>query len=404
MPSLPAGTVTLLFTDIEGSTRLLQDLGDAYARVLTDHRQLLRGRFEEHGGVVVDTQGDAFFVAFASAGDAVAAAVEAQRDLASHAWPESVTPRVRMAIHTGEPAQMGDGFVGASVHRAARICAIGHGGQILVSSTTRGLVDDKLPRGVVMVDLGEQRLKDFDHPEVIALLVIDGVPPVLTPPKTLEDQPTAATPFAGREEELATAARAVATAPPHERNPAQTLWNVARTRTLDWRQYVRVPGRGQLADRFHGLGLSIYATARIATGEDLRTELRNLGRTLVAAARDARDASELLRREDRRDLARRLARYREQALWDHHLQAADTVAKQIAALTALAEANHGFETEARKLESRVRSLRTRVFDARHDPQLVDELLRETRQIRATVEAVAVHLHAIHRSAVEAFAR
>jgi class 3 adenylate cyclase len=147
MTELPSGTVTLVFTDIEESTRLLQDLGETYEQVLTDHRQVLGSRFAEHEGVVVDMQGDAFFVAFARAQHAVAAAVEAQRALAAHEWPGPKAPRVRVAIHTGEPARVGEGFVGLAVHRAARICAAGHGGQILLSSTTRDLVQDHLPPG-----------------------------------------------------------------------------------------------------------------------------------------------------------------------------------------------------------------------------------------------------------------
>jgi class 3 adenylate cyclase len=145
MSTLPEGTVTLLFTDIEGSTRLLQELGEAYGDFLTDHRRLLRTQFEHHGGVVVDTQGDAFFVAFRRARDAVSASVEAQRALASDDWSGSARARVRIAIHTGEPSHVGQGFVGLSVHRAARICSAGHGGQVLLSATTRDLVEDHRP-------------------------------------------------------------------------------------------------------------------------------------------------------------------------------------------------------------------------------------------------------------------
>src|SRR5919108_2063183 len=160
MVELPSGTVTFLFTDIEGSTRLLRELGDAYEHVLTEHRQLLSAFFEEAGGQVVDMQGDAFFVAFRRAKDAVEAAVAAQRALAEHRWPAGGEPRVRMGIDTGEPSVVDEGFVGLPVHRAARICAAGHGGQILLSRTTRGLVEDALPRDVRLLDVGEHRLKD----------------------------------------------------------------------------------------------------------------------------------------------------------------------------------------------------------------------------------------------------
>src|SRR5215204_2798011 len=156
---LPSGTVTFLFTDIEGSTRLLHELGDGYAAALGEHRRLLRGAFERHGGVEVDTQGDAFFVAFARASDAVAAAAEGQAAL------EGGPIRVRMGLHTGEPAVSDGGYVGIDVHRAARIAAAGHGGQVLVSQATRDLVDAEVR------DLGEHRLKDLSAPERLFQLV-----------------------------------------------------------------------------------------------------------------------------------------------------------------------------------------------------------------------------------------
>jgi predicted ATPase/class 3 adenylate cyclase len=151
---LPTGTVTFLLTDIEGSTRLLEELGDRYAEVLAEHRRVIRDAVEGRGGVEVDTQGDAVFAAFARAGDAAAAAAEAQRALA--AGPV----RVRMGIHTGEPALTDEGYVGMDVHRAARVAAAGHGGQVVVSETTRAL----LGRDVELRDLGEHRLKDLAAP------------------------------------------------------------------------------------------------------------------------------------------------------------------------------------------------------------------------------------------------
>ena len=133
MRDLPSGTVTFLFTDIEGSTRLLHELGERYAEVLYAHRRVLREAFDEQGGVEVDTQGDAFFVAFADAEGAAAAAVEAQRTLASYPWPGELPLRVRMGLHTGEPLVFDEGYVGVDVHRGARICSAAYGGQVLVS-------------------------------------------------------------------------------------------------------------------------------------------------------------------------------------------------------------------------------------------------------------------------------
>jgi class 3 adenylate cyclase len=160
MAAYPTGTVTFLFTDIEGSTKLLQQLGDGYAAVVADHRRILRETFGGAGGREVDTQGDAFFYSFQRARDAVRAAVEGQRALAAHDWPHGAHVRVRMGLHTGEPAVGDEGYIGLDVVRAARICSAGHGGQILLSETTRTLVGDDLPDGVSIRDLGEQNLKD----------------------------------------------------------------------------------------------------------------------------------------------------------------------------------------------------------------------------------------------------
>ena len=173
---LPGGTVTFLFTDIEGSTRLLQELGDAYADVVSDHRRLLREAFAAAGGSEVDTQGDAFFYSFPRARDAVAGAVAGQRSARSPATsgPAAASVRVRMGLHTGEPAVGDEGYVGLDVVRAARICAAGHGGQILLSETTKALVGGALPNGTELRDLGEQQLKDVRSERVFQLALDEG--------------------------------------------------------------------------------------------------------------------------------------------------------------------------------------------------------------------------------------
>jgi class 3 adenylate cyclase len=173
---LPSGTVTFLFTDVEGSTRLLKQLGPGYAELLLEHHRILRSAFVAHGGTEVDNQGDSFFVAFQTAKDAVAAAVDAQRDLFAQAWPQGAQVRVRMGLHTGEPRRGADRYVGIGVHRAARIGVAGHGGQVLLSSTTKELAEEDLPAGVSIIDLGERRLKDLDQPQRLYQLVIDGLP------------------------------------------------------------------------------------------------------------------------------------------------------------------------------------------------------------------------------------
>jgi predicted ATPase/class 3 adenylate cyclase len=185
---LPSGTVTFLFTDIEGSTRLLHELGDSYADALAEHRRVLRGAFAEHDGVEVDTQGDAFFVAFARAGDALAAARDGQTGLA--AGPI----RVRMGVHTGEPIVTDEGYVGLDVHRAARIGAAGHGGQVVVSQATRALVAEELR------DLGEHRLKDLEEPIALYQLGDGSFPPLKTISNT--NLPRPASSFVGRAREV----------------------------------------------------------------------------------------------------------------------------------------------------------------------------------------------------------
>jgi class 3 adenylate cyclase len=166
---LPTGTVTFLFTDIEGSTELMRSLGDGYGQVLDDHRRLLREQLGSAGGREIDTQGDAFFFSFTRARDAVGGAVSAQRALDEHEWRDGAEVKVRMGLHTGEPAVGAEGYHGLDVVRAARICSAGHGGQILISETTRALIGNELPDGVQVVDLGPQRLKDIAEERIFQL-------------------------------------------------------------------------------------------------------------------------------------------------------------------------------------------------------------------------------------------
>jgi class 3 adenylate cyclase len=176
MPTIPSGTVTFVFTDIEGSTALLKRLGDRYAELLAQHRRLLRETFEAYDGQEIDTQGDAFFFSFARARQAVAAAVEAQRAHADATWPDDAEVRVRMGLHTGEPLVGEEGYTGLDVVRAARIAGSGRGGQVLLSETTRALVGANMPEGVAVRGLGSHQLKDLDEPEPIYELVGAGLP------------------------------------------------------------------------------------------------------------------------------------------------------------------------------------------------------------------------------------
>jgi class 3 adenylate cyclase len=175
MAQRPTGTVTFVFTDIEGSTALLKRLGERYGEVLSQHRRIVRDTFGAAGGSEIDTQGDAFFFAFPRAREAVNASVDVQRQHAEAAWPEDAKVRVRIGLHTGEPAVGDEGYIGLDVVRAARICTVARGGNVLMSETTRALVGSTLPDGVSVFPLGERQLKGIDEPERVYELEIEGV-------------------------------------------------------------------------------------------------------------------------------------------------------------------------------------------------------------------------------------
>jgi class 3 adenylate cyclase len=216
MPNLPSGTVTFLFSDIEGSTNLLKQLGDEqYAELLRTHRRIVRETFGLYHGQEIDTQGDAFFYSFHRAREAVAAAVAVQREHSNQAWPQGVTVRVRLGLHTGEPAIGEDGYTGLDVVRASRIAAVGRGGQVLLSDTTRAIVAGDLPEGVTIRSLGDQRLKDIDQPEPLHELNIVDVP--------VSPQHAAPTPLM----ESVIPDEAVANMPPWVRSAAARLAPVA---------------------------------------------------------------------------------------------------------------------------------------------------------------------------------
>ncbi len=205
MASLPAGTVTFLFTDIEGSTRLLLDLGERYSEVLETQRRLLRAAIAESGGHEFETQGDGLFVAFSDARSALGAAIAAQRALQRHHWPEGVTTLVRMALHTGEPIVTASGYVGLDLHVTARICKVAHGGQILLSRVVQNLVANDLAPGVDLKDLGLHRLQDLAKPLQLFQVLADGLPddypPLRTPDVRPNNLPVQLTSFVGRQRE-----------------------------------------------------------------------------------------------------------------------------------------------------------------------------------------------------------
>jgi len=202
----PAGTLTFLFSDIEGSTRLEQALGTAaYATVLERHRELLRAAFGAHGGLEQGTEGDSFFVVFSSAGAALVAAVEGQRALGAESWPPDAEIRVRMGLNAGEATKTGGSLVGVAINRAARIAAAGHGGQIVVSEAVRGLIGADLPDGVILRGLGAHRLKDLGEPQLLLQVEAEGLalefPPLRSIDARPNNLPTQLTSFVGRERE-----------------------------------------------------------------------------------------------------------------------------------------------------------------------------------------------------------
>jgi class 3 adenylate cyclase len=183
MAELPAGTVTFVFTDLEGSTALVKELGETYGEVLAQHRRIVRDTFGAAGGSEIDTQGDAFFYAFPRAREAVTASVDVQRAHAAAEWPEGATVRVRIGLHTGEPVVGEEGYHGLDVVRAARICTVARGGNVLLSETTRALVGSSLPDGVSIFPLGERHLKGIDEPERVYELEIEGTDGPASPPE-----------------------------------------------------------------------------------------------------------------------------------------------------------------------------------------------------------------------------
>ncbi len=204
-------TFTFLFTDIEGSTALLGRVGQGvYARVLADHHAIIRSGLAAHGGREFDTQGDGFFAVFCSSAACVAAVIQMQQALQAHAWPAGEQVRVRMGVHTGQASATATGLVGLDVHRAARVAAAGHGGQVLMSEASAALVRSALPPGVALADLGAHRLKDLEGPERIFQLRAAGMQAEFPPLRTVPGGAAAATrslprdlaSFTGRQREL----------------------------------------------------------------------------------------------------------------------------------------------------------------------------------------------------------
>ena len=283
--ALPAGTVTLLFSDIEGSTQLLERLGERYAEVLDEHRRVIRDAVAAHAGHELRTEGDAFFVVFARAGDAVRAAVAAQRELAASSSRGGVALRVRMGLHTGEPRLVDRDYVGIDVHCAARICSAAHGGQVVVSETTERILAGHAIEGVGLDDLGEHRLKDLSRPMRLHQIVADGLTADFPPLRTLEYPPPSLLgdwgpfpAFLGREAEVEVLARLVL----ERRNRLVTLvgpGGVGKTR-------LAIEAAGRIAGDFTD-GARFVPLAAVSESRDLASAI---ARALAAPVREREPA------------------------------------------------------------------------------------------------------------------
>jgi class 3 adenylate cyclase len=377
MAELPTGTVTLLFTDIEGSTQLLKTLGDDYERALSDHRALLRRAFNLSGGRVVDRQGDAFFVVFSRAKDAVTAAIEAQRSLASHPWPQGSNVRVRMGIHTGEPSVADEGLTGLAVHLGARICSTAHGGEVLVSDLTRGLVEDDLPHGAALRDAGEHLVKDFDRPVHLFQLVAEGLGDPFRQPRTpaqrANDDPL--------NEENEPSSTGGGDQPRRERVQPEVSPRL--------RDGLRAAMRRRPAREPIGfLGSRIHSTSRLSPSPELAAALASLGGAVVQGGRCLRDAQRSLRSVDRRALQHRVDELRGATfLTEHEGQLVDDLARQLAAVDRLAELHPLLRAEIERIDSRERTIRDEVFRARLGEPVSDSLVDEVKTLSESMLAL-----------------
>jgi class 3 adenylate cyclase len=406
------GTVTLLFTDIEGSTRLLRELRDEYAELIGEHQRQLRRAVALHGGREVDTQGDAFFIVFDRAGDAIAAAAEVLRSLAD------TQVRVRIGIHTGEPDAGGHGYVGLAVHRAARICSAANGRQILISQATRSVIGDSEPTGTMIRELGEHALKDFDRPERLYQVIVDGLPADLRPIRTLDSQEAEPLAFGtveprlvaaledtlgesvsssiGRREQLTLDARGAIGE--FLKSPAElssvVLFGVLGVVVSTWlflgaamlaALFVlrhAVQERRRVAD---AAGIHLYAMRSLAVDPEFADEIRRLGALLVKAAHVVHDADERLQATDRRSLAQQLVAARASAVSAGGARRADALAQAIETRDRIAECRRHLYRQIARVEARSEAWRDALFEIRLGHQGRSELLDEFISLHADVE-------------------
>jgi class 3 adenylate cyclase len=361
MSDLPRGTVTLLFTDIEASTQLLKTLGEGYERALSDHRVLLRRAFNLAGGQVVDRQGDSFFVVFRRAKDALTAAVEAQRALPSHPWPDGVRLRVRMGIHTGEPAVNDEGLTGLAVHRAARICSAASGEQVLVSSTTREVVEGELPAGTELRDLGTYALKDFDRPAHLFQVVADGLRESVSV-VTGANEAVGPPPAAGSDEHDVAGPQRRASRWPRGLGIRVTP-SPGISRALD--AMIPRPIRRRLGNDPIVIGSRIQSMSRLSPAPEFAAALRGLGGAVIQVARCHRDTQRTLQATDLRALRRRLDSLRSDPfLSKQEASLADHLAKKAEPIDELAKLRPVLRAEIVRVRGQAEELRDEVFRLR----------------------------------------
>jgi class 3 adenylate cyclase len=359
VPELPSGSVTFLLTDIEGSTSLVQTLGDRYGRLLADHRNLLRAAVEEAGGVEVDCRADEFFGAFTDAQEAVKAALSAQRAFQVHQWPGGLQLGVRMGIHTGEPTLAEEGYLGLDVHRAARICSAANGGQVLVSRPTKKSLSDSDLDGVGFRDLGGHHLKGLSSPEPIFQVVVDDLPSEFPPLRSAGAVERGS--FEGREREL------------------------GQTATRRLRQALSsLRDAGSTQPDLEELGWEVRSLLPAAPPAEQRS-VAELGGALFTSGRSVVEADRYLATLDRDSLERKLLEYREMGVVSKRAAGeVGAVASRIAHIDRLAARRKGVEKTTSELAEGIRSLKERILDRQESSS--SDLSTEVAGLRVRAQA------------------
>jgi class 3 adenylate cyclase len=397
MAELPTGTVTLVFADIEDSTGLLTALGGGYEWVLSDWQGLLRRRFNLHGGVVVGTEGDSFFVVFRRAKDAAGAAIEVQRAMAAHPWPEGSEVRVRIGMHTGEPSIGYEGLTGLAVHRAARICAAAHGGQILVSNTTADLLEEDALPGLAFHELGEFVLKGFERPARLLQLLAEDLEESFPPPRTSKSDIEADSSARGASR------RAVGECPPETdtRRMSQAFRAAVRLLPADeLRGAVRKALGGTPIDV---IGYRIHSIATLSPEKELAAALRALGGAIVQIDRTHRAVEKRLRSVNRRALERRLEKLRNSSsLSTYDVERGRWLSKQLAAIEGLADVHSEVLGEVARLEERTNVIRKDIFRAQLGDPLPDGLADEVTAHCEKIGSLRIRLRQAEQDAEQTF--